>query len=89
VPCSPGSTTKWALARRYIGVESLAKARLRVVAGIDEEVKLQSSPRSVSTTTEDRCGGRRYTTGLGVAPQRSPSVQAVNARCEVTAALIT
>ena len=27
----------------------------------------QSSPTSVRTTTEDRCGGRRYTTGLDVA----------------------
>jgi len=35
-----GQHDAWALARRYIGVESLAKARLRVVAGIDEEVKL-------------------------------------------------
>jgi len=35
-----GQHDEWALARRYIGVESLAKARLRVVAGIDEEVKL-------------------------------------------------
>ena len=31
---------EWAVARRYMGVESLAKARLRVVTGIDEGVNL-------------------------------------------------
>ena len=59
---------EWAVARRYMGIESLAKARLRVMEGTSEEVTWQSSLTSVRTTTEDRCGGRRYTTGLGVAP---------------------
>ena len=31
---------EWAVARRYMGVESLAKARLRVMEGISEEVDL-------------------------------------------------
>ncbi len=31
---------EWAVARRYMGIESLAKARLRVMEGISEEVAL-------------------------------------------------
>ena len=31
---------EWAVARRYMGIESLAKARLRVMAGTTEEVDL-------------------------------------------------
>ena len=31
---------EWAVARRYMGVESLAKARLHVVVGTSEEVNL-------------------------------------------------
>jgi len=31
---------EWAVARRYMGIEALAKARLRVMAGTSEEVDL-------------------------------------------------
>jgi hypothetical protein len=31
---------QWAVARRYMGVESLQRARMRVIAGTDEEVPL-------------------------------------------------
>ena len=31
---------EWAVARRYMGIESLAKARLRVIEGTSEEVTL-------------------------------------------------
>jgi hypothetical protein len=63
---------EWAVARRYMGIESLAKARLRVMEGTSEEVGLAELADVSGTTTEDRCGGRRYTTGLGVASARGP-----------------
>jgi transposase-like protein len=31
---------EWAVARRYMGVESMAKARLRTIEGASEEVNL-------------------------------------------------
>ena len=49
---------EWAVARRYMGVESIAKARLRVIDGTRRRWPWQSSPTSVRTTSEDRCGGR-------------------------------
>ena len=58
---------EWAVARRYMGIESLAKARLQVLVGTSEEVNLASWLTSVRTRSEDRCGGGRYTTRSDVA----------------------
>jgi hypothetical protein len=54
-PCWPSSTTSGQLPRRYMSVELLAKARLKVIAGGDElhEARGRSVPPSAP------CGPRR------------------------------
>jgi len=65
---------EWAVARRYMSVESLAKARMRLIEGDGEEVTRRSSKRSCRTM-ERLMWWSSYTTHVDVAGEglRCPS----------------
>jgi hypothetical protein len=47
---------EWAVARRYIGAEGLALARLRIITGDLEEVTDERGGRFLCTTGDERLG---------------------------------